>query len=97
MDFDSDAYRCIGRKLIGDVFLHYFRRHHSTFMEEFKSVIVNTMGIDHTFQSADLITFIDEQGSKKQFKSLFLILNEVMRHNWTHRDTYNPHVSSRPS
>ena len=73
---DTLYYRCMHASHIGDIFLHYFRRHHDLFVNEFKKVICNTASIDHTFYCTTLIKIISEDVSKKQFSALLIVTNE---------------------
>ena len=46
-------------------------------IEEFKSIPIEKIAIDHTFHVTTLIKILDEEGSKRQFVALLLVLNEV--------------------
>ena len=46
---EEDTTHCMHATHVGDIFLHFFRRHQSDFVAEFKSVQCQEVSIDHTF------------------------------------------------
>ena len=74
---DEDTFKTIHPTHVADIFMNFFRKHQSKFVDEFRSVQCTKLGLDHTFYATSILKIVNLEGSKRQFNALLIVLNEI--------------------